>query len=171
MRQIFISEGKSVGIIYHYTYTQDEIKQTSGYKSVDMIDRVSSILDKGLISKRHDYISFTRNFDLKWEGQNITPWGAIRITVDGDSLSDRYSINPYMDYEFIGIERSSGENEERIIWPKFTYLPIAKYILKFDFLKPDDYDDKNELIEAYHKLRMKYPSYEFQIVDKYERYK
>jgi len=169
MKRIYIPEGKQVGIIYHHTYNKAAIHM-EGYTSEIMVRLLSSIIDKGLLSERFDYISFTRNFHLNSDDKLGDPWGAVRIVLDGDSMSDKHSINPFLDI-YVGIDRSDEENEERIIWPKGKYLPISKYILGIDLIKLKGMDEKNEAIEAFMILKNKYPNIKFNIVDKYSRYR
>jgi len=171
MKKLFISEGKQVGVIYHHTYNNNLLRK-EGFSAALITELVSAILDNGLISFSYDYISFSRNFNLRSEdSRDDTPWGVVRIVVDGDSLSNRHKIEPYMDYDFVGIKRTSGENEERVTWPHGTYLPIAKYILEIDILKLKGMDNKDEAIEAFFSLKSKYPAINFKLVDNYTRYR
>jgi hypothetical protein len=100
-----LQKGKQVGILYHFTGN---------------IGIVNIALTCGLKSHNNDYISFTRNFRL---GTN-EDFGEFRLTFDGDKLSDKYHIEPYLNVEF-DIKRSAGEREERILWPKGKLLPIT----------------------------------------------
>ena len=171
MRRLFISEGKQVGIIYHHTYTVTALIELD-YSSTMITELISSIINDGLISTRYNYISFSRNFSLlSDEGTDGAPWGVVRIVVDGDSLSNKHKIEPYMDYDFVGIKRTSGENEERVVWPHGTYLPIVKYILEIDILLLKGTDNKDDAIEASFALRSKYPAINFKLVNSYTRYR
>ena len=82
-----ITEGKQVGILYHYT-SKDGLK---------------GILDSNQLKATeeyylgHDlyYISFTRNKNFHKKGANWNVKTDYRITIDGDKLSNQYKIHPF----------------------------------------------------------------------------
>lgn len=111
----FIKESKQVGIIYHFT----------------LLENLFSILDKNAIFGSSGefgglYISCTRNNKLNHKTlYGITGTG-VRITLDGNKLSEKYKIEPYK----YGKENVEDESEERIFTNKITN--IIKYIKEID---------------------------------------
>ena len=106
-----LKEAKQVGILYHFT----------------SVKGLSSILTMGgLRAFRQPYISFTRNYSLKG-------FGGVRIVINGDKLSNKYKITPYLD-KVSGIDRHEGENEEIIMYPEGKVLPILNYIKEIEVL-------------------------------------
>ena len=102
---ITISEGKKVGTLYHFT-------------------RLSSLLNmlpNFDLKSYQEYISFTRNYNLIHPKHNnsfsldyeIGDKRNVRIVIDGDKLSNKYKIKPYIDLEN-GITRHHQEQEEII---------------------------------------------------------
>ena len=75
-----IDEGKQVGVLYHFTEPT----------------RLKSILgNKGLKSFR-EYISFTRNFNLQKQSIYLKD-STIRLAFDGNKLSEKFKIEPFLD--------------------------------------------------------------------------
>lgn len=105
-----LNEAKQVGTIYHFT-TYDK--------------SLSIILNQQMTSK--EYISFTRNYDLKDAYSNDVNWGDVRITIDGNKLSNKYKIEPFLDTKN-SIKRNKGENEERIIKKSINIKGMIKQI-------------------------------------------
>lgn len=112
-----ISEGKQVGTLYHFT----------SYKNMISIIRDNFIL-KGSNIK---YVSFTRNKSMRSDtiSQNV------RITVDGNKLSDKYKIEPYADYKSGYGRNLWDESEERISTERYPNgIDISKVWTKIDIL-------------------------------------
>lgn len=162
----FINEFKSVGPLYHFT-------TLSGL--TDML------ADDEMISKQYDYISFTRNPALKFYDRHI------RIEFDGDAMSNRIHIEPYMYDEdkdplfkngFGDIpdeprmsysDRRSLYGEEREERAKAPIKGIKKYIIGIDVkrkMKNGRVDD--EFMDAVRGLMMKYPDIEFNVSDRFQ---
>lgn len=111
---IRLIEAKQMGVLYHFTHV----------KSLEKI-----LIDKGLKSYTYNFISFTRYWDEKQ---------CVRIAFDGDRLSEKYKIRPFMDVD-VEITKSSDvlyEAEEIIVWPIRTILPIVnnRYVIQIDIL-------------------------------------
>ena len=77
-----ITEGRQIGEIYHFT----------------SLDSIPDILESGKLepaidrSEKLGFISFTRNRALSTLGGFKSQ---VRITIDGDKLSNKYQILPY----------------------------------------------------------------------------
>ena len=111
-------EAKQVGVIYHFTRT---------YNSLLRI-----IKDKGLRTFR-DYISFTRNYDLRNMEGGL--WGMARLSFDGDTMSNKYRFTPYSHFKGrASNDFLSDEAEEKIEWEKDMTLPVFPYLIRIDIL-------------------------------------
>jgi hypothetical protein len=132
-----ITEGKQVGLLYHFAY----------------LDNIPNILKIGLRFspdntelpkyKNKFYISTTRDSIGRKFAKNEER--ETRITLNGDLISERYSIEP-ISVENIWAKNDSGEYfnsskdpyyEERIWSSKEGYLD-PKYIIKIDTIVPED---------------------------------
>lgn len=161
----FLNEFKRVGLLYHYTTA----------------NALAAILstDK-MISKQYDYISFTRNPALKFYDRHI------RLVLDGDSMSNRIHIEPFMydedkDPLFKGgfgddggprmtyDERRSTYGEEREERAKAPITGIKKYILRVDVKTKINRDGKpdEDFIDKIHQLQRKFPEVRFNLMDKF----
>lgn len=157
-----LTEAKQVGPLYHFT----------NYRS--MLDIIKS--NFVLTTKHVDiqpYVSFTRN-------KRLTPDSIateVRIAVDGNRLSDRYTTMPHADVQ-AGYGRTSvDESEERISLLKYPKgIDISKYITAIDVKKPNyeaDYDDEDSFgppsLLAYEELLklLKAKNIDFNLVNKY----
>lgn len=133
-----INEGKQVGFLYHFTYTES----------------ISNIFKKGIRFspdntelpkyKNMFYISTTRDHTgIKFTKDSEY---VVRVKLDGNKISEHYSIEP------INVNYIWGKNdgldwnnrsvkdvyyEERIWSPKEGYLD-PKYIIKMDTIIPED---------------------------------
>ena len=84
-KQNLIKESKQVGFLYHFTDT----------------DGLLSILSDNILKTYHDYdmkkdfVSFTRNKNyLNEPGSKGKSFQLVRLTIDGDKLSNHYKISP-----------------------------------------------------------------------------
>ena len=133
----FLFEGKSMATIYHFT----------------MFDSLESILDEDRMesSAMFDYISFTRNPIFTFH--NLGGRRTVRISFDGDAMSDKFSFQPFMydpdkdpmyyDPEHMDYrerrELYGEEREERI--KKKEIHGIKKYITLIELIRnPKDQD-------------------------------
>lgn len=119
---MILIEAKQVGILYHFT-------------SLEALDKI--IDEEGLRSNIHDWISFSRNYTNPktghLEGLNV------RLTFDGNKLSNKYKIEPYLD---IGhVIRHDEEQEERISIPQRHTLRCMFALKRIDILKGIDVDE------------------------------
>ena len=132
-----ITEGKQVGLLYHYTTFE------SGLKILQSNQLQSSEADDSTRANPIYTVSFTRDkrfhnkhnvgFDVSSFGQ--TP--QVRFTVDGDKLSNKYKIQPYAQIGGSGRfekEREEFEAEERAVSNKPFTIPILTYIKSVDIL-------------------------------------
>lgn len=148
------NEKKQAGVIYHYTKPKYLLK----------------ILEEDRMTSGHQFISFSRNANLKewgdWYGANC------RITFNGSNLTDKFKMEPYLfdpakDVLFGGgpavsaeerRKRYGIEREERIHREEIT--GVKKYIVQVDVLNPSD-DDKEKINKAISEN----PDIKIQIVD------
>ncbi len=108
-----LNEGKQVGILYHFT-------SLSGGESIIKSNTLKPI--------NYDFISLTRDKNLYKTSDHIEG-GLVRLTLDGDKLSDNFKIKPY-DEDQRKIH-GSFESEERINKP---IKNIKDYIIKIDII-------------------------------------
>lgn len=108
-----ILESKQVGIIYHFTGI---------WNLYEMIK-----FDDFELKTLKSYISFTRNPTMFSPELRLSKMQC-RIMIDGDKLSNKYAISPFID-KVSGILRNHGENEERIIkysmWNKKRVIDVV----------------------------------------------
>lgn len=134
-----LNEGKQVGDIYHYTYLFSLPKIL---KSGKLVPSPSRIKEKG-------YISFSRNKSL---GSTLGPdRSQVRITIDGDKLSNKYSISPYAQLEpetkrdkenwTNSFSRKTQDSESELVIPSKKYggsINILSYIKKIDIIDTNE---------------------------------
>lgn len=141
-----LHEARNRGVLYHFTTIDlcmmmlDPIQQ----KQLDNTPLK-------LLTSRHG-VSFTRNSSLPthptgtMSGLNVRNGYVVRIAVNGDRLSDVYSIRPIAglsdDSDHSGditdknkprMSRSSGEAEELAI-PKNSSVDIKKFVIRIDLI-------------------------------------
>lgn len=119
-RYIPIFEKKQVGTIYHFTSLQNLCKIIDD----DFVLKSSSETGGVLNSiEPINYISFSRKYDF----------GArVRITIDGDKLSERYKIEPFQDIAAEVNRTNIPEAEERIVTNRIN---IKNYINSIEIHK------------------------------------
>jgi len=115
----YLVESKQVGVIYHFT---------------NLESLIYILFENVIASSRQEYISFTRNYNLKNTYNKEKPWSGVRIAVDGDMLTDRYKLSPYSD-TVNGIK--GEESEERILDNKI--VGVIKLIKQIDILINNDF--------------------------------
>jgi hypothetical protein len=135
-----ITEGKQVGEIYHFT----------------SLDFIYDILESGKLEpsssrlEKLGFISFTRNRALPTLGGFKSQ---VRITIDGDKLSNKYQILPYAqlspetkeDEEIWNtpFSRVNQNSESEVVIPSKKYggkINIVPYIKKLDIIIYDYMD-------------------------------
>lgn len=143
----FLLERKQLGTIYHFT------------QSLWML---SCILEEDVlkIGGGFEGISFTRNknmWDIKYMSIDDSIRYKIRISFDGDRMSDKWKFEPFLydgDFDF------KGEAEERVLMDKM--VGIRKYITKITFRRQSLV--KGDLIKI-RNLKKEYPEIKFEIID------
>lgn len=131
-REYILSEAKQVGYIYHFT-TLSKIEQIFKSKKIK----------KG----NQGYVSLTRDFQLPNEsGYFSTGEYIVRITIDGDKLSENVKLHPHRD------EKYNDEREEGVINDI-----NEKYFHRIDFLTSDNRIFSNTAVEAvYNQIKKVY---------------
>ena len=130
-----LNEAKQVGDIYHFTSYEN---------TISIINDDFNLKSFGNNSD-NSYISFTRNRNMT----SPTVYRDVRITIDGDNLSNKYKIEPFADTAnccssitlITGHLKAKYQNEQRKIEKYFrTYISILfsekkrKYFL-YPFVK------------------------------------
>jgi hypothetical protein len=132
-----ITEGKQVGTLYHFTYL-DSIPNIfkTGLKFQPDNTELSRYDGKFFISTTRDHTGIKFFKDSEYD---------TRITLNGNQISERYSIEP-INVENIWAKNDSGKYftstknpyfEERIFSTKSRFLD-PKYIIKIDTIVPED---------------------------------
>jgi len=84
----YMTEGKKIGILYHYTQCANAISIIQGNEHLQ--------LEPFELGSKNTFISLTRNSDLPNNpfGQFNIKLYNIRFAFDGDKLSDKYKVEP-----------------------------------------------------------------------------
>jgi hypothetical protein len=154
-----LREGKQVGDIYHYTSING--------------DAIINILKSGKLRpsparmEKKGYISFSRDRSLNYTlGSSKTQ---VRITIDGDKLSNKYKITPYSQLKpetaydkknwVAPFSRSTQDSESELVIPAKKYggsIDILPYIKKIDIVDlgwPEHTLPGRNLIDAIKKVK------------------
>ncbi|MDA3856211.1 MAG: hypothetical protein PF569_08190 [Candidatus Woesearchaeota archaeon] len=126
-----INEAKQVGTSYHFTKLKT-LKAILTSNSL-LAPRNTEMEISGIM---YPYISLTRDYNLSNGDSEFMPWGDIRISIDGDSVSDKYRVVPFVDMRFLtSNDRKQGrsESENAILTKELTNL--SKYTLQIDMLE------------------------------------
>ena len=154
-------ESKQVGIIYHYTTFNSGLKilQSNQLKSSDAADSTNA--------KPVFAISFTRdkrfhdNHVVGFEESSFGNTPQLRLTLDGNKLSNRFKVQPYSQGGVFDKGKKSFEAEERIISDKPFTIPLSDYLISvdvlFEYKKPNKNSDWMDEInyEMYTPIRAK----------------
>ena len=124
VNESYQKEAKQVGIIYHFT----SLNIFAGFERwldtvADKRDEKYQLYLKEM--QQNKKISFTRNYKL--------PFGVVRLTVDGNRLSNRYKIKPTADLN-AGYGRHHGEDESEEIVIGHRYIDIDDSLVQIDIL-------------------------------------
>lgn len=124
-------EGKNIGPLYHFT----------NYRGLMGI--IAN--DFRLKSDIQPYVSFTRNKGFKSYSIPME----VRITVDGNSLSNRYRLQSYADVKAGYGRGKEDESEERVSLLKYPMgVDISKSLVKIEVVIPQNVtQDDNEMSE------------------------
>ena len=136
-------ESKQVGIIYHYTTFNSGLKilQSNQLKSSDAADSTNA--------KPVFAISFTRdkrfhdNHVVGFEESSFGNTPQLRLTLDGNKLSNRFKVQPYSQGGVFDKGKKSFEAEERIISDKPFTIPLSDYLISVDVLVEYKKPNKN----------------------------
>jgi hypothetical protein len=133
LRETLIPEGKNIGQLYHFT------------NYMGLIGIIDS--DFRLTSSIQPYVSFTRNKNFA----SISIPMQVRLTVNGDNLTNKYRITSYADTRAGYGRGTEDEAEERINLQKYpSGVYIKPYLQQIDIVNPanvkvsDDEDDFTE---------------------------
>lgn len=132
-----LNEAKQVGDIYHYT----RLSRKFGIYDILTSGELKPAPDR---AKYKGYVSFSRDRAL---GSTLGMRARVRITIDGDKLSNKYKITPYVQLEpetpydkenwTSPFTRSSGNSESELVVPANEYggsVKILPYIKKIDVI-------------------------------------
>lgn len=135
-----LEEAKQVGTLYHFT---------------NLYNVGKIILSNSLISSEYDLrdkkfyaLSFTRSKNF-WNDQGRTVSNSVRISLDGNKLSSKYSIEPFQDKSWSdkspsGHNETPFEAEERITKDyQFKIKPLTDYVYSYDF-------NLNKILDKYY---------------------
>jgi hypothetical protein len=136
-----LKEAKQVGDIYHYTRIDGDL--------IIKILKSGQLRPSETRMEKKGYISFSRDRALNYTlGPSKTQ---VRITIDGDKLSNKYQILPYSQLEpetkhdkknwVAPFSRSTQDSESELVVPSKKYggsIDILPYIKKIDVVDPRD---------------------------------
>lgn len=111
-KKLPVKEGRQRGILYHFTDLHGAWSILSD-GVIKIGDTDGSFVSAGggfVITHGRNGISLTRNPNLR---KGSEEWGSVRITLDGDKLSNRYKIEPHIDTKH-GITKQMDQAEELI---------------------------------------------------------
>ena len=138
-----LDESKQVGTIYHYTTFEAGLKilQSNQLKSGEAADSTKT--------NPVFAISFTRdkrfhdNHVVGFEESSFGNTPQVRFTIDGDKLSNRFSVQPYSQGGVFDKGKKSFEAEERVISNKPFTIPLSDYLISVDVLLEYKKPNKN----------------------------
>jgi hypothetical protein len=157
-----LDESKQVGTIYHYTTFEAGLKilQSNQLKSGEAADstKQTPVFAISFTRDKRFHDNHVVGFDESSFG--YTP--QLRFTIDGNKLSNRFSVQPYSQGGAFSKDRKGFEAEERVISDKPFTIPLSDYLISVDMLveykkpKKRDYDwDAEYDYETYAPLRAK----------------
>lgn len=119
-------EEKQVGTIYHFTKLSSAMEIAKSKKILSSNKSGNNNTGDPLRQ-----ISFTRNKNM-WK-ERLWKDYAIRIVLNGDAISNKYKIEPYIDKN--NVKRNEGEYEEII---KKDEVDISRSLVRFDIASTID---------------------------------
>lgn len=146
-----VLESKQRHILYHFTNL---------YNFNEMLEKRMGFCLGGLSSYK-SYVSFTRNFNMISSELRPDKY-SVRIVIDGNKLSNKYKIQPYIDKNYVN--RNHGEWEEKIDIDDFGCVdildcitevnimnkPLLNHDIKHHFFGNNIYSEKDEEITKYY---------------------
>ena len=156
-----LKEAKQVGIIYHYTTFESGLKilQSNQFRSYESADS-TNVNPIYAVSFTRDK-RFHNNHVVGFEESSFGNTPQLRFTIDGNKLSNRFSVQPYSQGGAFSKDRKGFEAEERIISDKPFTIPLSDYLISVDVLveykKPNKNSDWMDEInyEMYTPIRAK----------------
>jgi len=130
-------EAKSVGTLYHVCTHEAYLKYIKPKDQLKASGNYDNYLYGG-----NNYVSFTRNRNyILNTSLNLDSPILLRLVIDGDKLSENYSIRPYNDLAFDDESSDNPESREQEEVVKGPIKNISKYIkeIQFDFPYLDEY--------------------------------
>ena len=130
-------EAKSVGTLYHVCTPEAYLKYIKPKDQLKASGNYDNYLYGG-----NNYVSFTRNRNyILNTSLNLDSPILLRLVIDGDKLSENYSIKPYNDLAFDDESSDNPESREQEEVVKGPIKNISKYIkeIQFDFPYLDEY--------------------------------
>jgi phosphopantetheine adenylyltransferase len=129
-----LNEGKQVSTIYHYTTFEAGLKilQSNQFRSGEAADSTNA--------KPVFAVSFTRDkrfHDSHVVGFDESSFGnkpQLRFTIDGNKLSNRFSVQPHSQGGAFSKNRKGFEAEERVVSNKPFTIPLSDYLMSVDVL-------------------------------------
>ena len=156
-----LDESKQVGTIYHYTTFENGLKilQSNELKSGEAADstKTNPVFAISFTRDKRFHDNHVVGFDESSFGN--TP--QLRFTIDGNKLSNRFSVQPYSQGGAFSKDRKGFEAEERVISDKPFTIPLSDYLISVDVLleykKPNKNSDWMDEInyEIYSPVRAK----------------
>jgi hypothetical protein len=161
-----ISEGKQVGVLYHFTTPQALNKLLDASYQKELHDKGDVLTFVSMFG----HLSTTRNYQLSTDPEQVLKDGdlsikrgfCVRIAFDGDKISDKFKVRPVlglvMQHKDVfnppetHKERVSRKEQEReeIISNKSGVFDLSKYILSIDV-----YGYTPEIVEWYKQIKPK----------------
>jgi hypothetical protein len=161
-----ISEGKQVGVLYHFTTPQALNKLLDASYQKELHDKGDVLTFVSMFG----HLSTTRNYQLSTDPEQVLKDGdlsikrgfCVRIAFDGDRISDKFKVRPVLglvtqhkdvfnppETHKERVSRKEQEREE-IISNKSGVFDLSKYILSIDV-----YGYTPEIVEWYKQVKPK----------------
>jgi hypothetical protein len=160
---LYLAESKNVGILYHFISPENLGLILSRKLMKPLAGSQPMSIKKKYLHYKNDTgdsifygISTTRN--PLWKPNSGQPWNVIRLTLDGDKISNKYPIKSYNDFwkfqDFSSRKRNAADEfyaqaEEKIITDKNGLKNPIDYIIKIDVLESAKEDFDKEGLEKY----------------------
>jgi hypothetical protein len=133
-----LNENKQVGVIYHYTTFENGLKilQSNELKADHAADSTNTnpIYAVSFTRDKRFHNNHNIGFDIGSSGQKPQ----VRFTIDGDKLSNKYKIAPYVQDALISpVFRKNSEHyeaEERVVSNKPYTILLSNYLISIDVL-------------------------------------
>jgi hypothetical protein len=121
---VCIFESKQVGDLYHVCNTEAIAKYIAPTDTLSASGKFQNYLKGG-----SNYISFTRNKRFIVNVESTQQFVLFRFVVDGDFLSENYSITPYNDFAY-NVDTGKRFRDTKNIPTKTEFEEIVKGPIK-----------------------------------------